>query len=181
MTIDKIRRRPCVPGMVRYIVRLHTQESELLYRPSCKIHPLEVRLLSSYHAWCRDLTRETCQRQTVFYTPTTVTISEGQKIRGRVSCSPNTKNNRDLDIIIAYETDETEETVVEYKMCVVFPYLYALRPRLVNFADRRLGVDCIFISMLSCSVVLARRNLHFTICACCLNIFRWLGVASNRY
>jgi len=55
-------------------------------------------------------------KQTVFYTPSTITISEGKKIQGRLSCGPNTKNNRDLDIKISYKAGGTEE-VVEYKMC----------------------------------------------------------------
>jgi len=55
-------------------------------------------------------------KQTVFYTPSTITISEGQKIRGRLACAPNTHNNRDLDITISYEADGVE-TNVEYKMC----------------------------------------------------------------
>jgi len=55
-------------------------------------------------------------KQTVFYTPSTITISQGEKIRGRLSCAPNTKNNRDLDITISYETDGREVTA-DYKMC----------------------------------------------------------------
>jgi len=55
-------------------------------------------------------------KQTVFYTPSTLRISEGQKIQGRLSCAPNTKNNRDLDITISYEANGAKETV-EYKMC----------------------------------------------------------------
>ena len=90
---------------------------------------------------------EFCQRQTVFYTPSTITISQGEKIRGRLSCAPNTKNNRDLDITISYETDGTE-IIADYKMCVVFPVFAATSPRLVNTADRWSGVDCIFIFIL---------------------------------
>ena len=93
-------------------------------------------------------------RQTVFYTPTTITISEGQKIRGRLSCAPNTQNNRDLDIMISYET-EGAEVNVEYKMCVVFPFCCAALPRLVNSADRWSGVNCI-------------------LCLACLATLRWL-------
>ncbi|KAH7913461.1 S-adenosyl-L-methionine-dependent methyltransferase [Hygrophoropsis aurantiaca] len=57
-------------------------------------------------------------KQTVFYTPSTLTVSEGQKITGQLTCSPNVKNNRDLDIIISYaaEGDETSAANVEYKM-----------------------------------------------------------------
>lgn len=141
--------------MVRYLVRMHTQESELLHGSPCEIHPLEVGHISVYHPWYRDLTCTCCERQTVFYTPSTITISEGQKIRGRLACAPNNKNNRDLDITISYETDGTE-TTVEYKMCVVFPFFSAPLPRLVNSADRWSGVNWIFICILSCCVVLPR-------------------------
>lgn len=58
-------------------------------------------------------------RQTVFYTPTTMTVSEGQQIHGLISCAPNAKNNRDLDIAISYQTGEDPETRIQYKMCVL--------------------------------------------------------------
>jgi hypothetical protein len=58
-------------------------------------------------------------RQTVFYTPTTLTINEGDKITGGLSCSPNARNNRDLDITITYTSNDEVHTM-EYKMCV-FP------------------------------------------------------------
>ena len=110
-----------------------------------------------YHTRCGDLTGGSCQRQTVFYTPSTITISEGQKIQGRLSCAPNTKNNRDLDITISYETDSAPHTVVEYKMCVVFPFIGATQPRLVNSADRWSGLDCIFTFVFSYLIALGRQ------------------------
>jgi protein arginine N-methyltransferase 1 len=58
-------------------------------------------------------------RQTVFYTPSTITIKRGQKITGSISCAPNKRNNRDLDIGISYAVGDEEETTVEYKMCVI--------------------------------------------------------------
>ncbi len=59
-------------------------------------------------------------RQTVFYTPEALTVSAGDKITGRLSCAPNARNNRDLDITIAYKAGDGPETEVQYKMCV-FP------------------------------------------------------------
>ncbi|CAD6571034.1 MAG: type I protein arginine N-methyltransferase Rmt1 [Tremellales sp. Tagirdzhanova-0007] len=59
-------------------------------------------------------------KQTVFYTPDTLTVSaslligcpkrfsssqENDTIRGHLSCSPNPRNNRDLDIQIDYEVN----------------------------------------------------------------------------
>ncbi|KAN0109741.1 protein arginine N-methyltransferase [Russula decolorans] len=55
-------------------------------------------------------------KQTVFYTPHTLRISEGEKIVGKLACSPNARNNRDLDINISYSTPNSERTRVHYKM-----------------------------------------------------------------
>ena len=53
--------------------------------------------------------RSRSRRQTVFYTPDTLTVSAGQKITGQLSCAPNARNNRDLDITIAYKVEGGEE------------------------------------------------------------------------
>jgi hypothetical protein len=52
-----------------------------------------------------------------------VTINQGEAIVGQLSCAPNARNNRDLDITIAYkrESDDEPETTFSYKMCVVPP------------------------------------------------------------
>ena len=57
-------------------------------------------------------------RQTVFYTPSTLTVSERDTITGTLACAPNARNNRDLDISISYKTNVEPETTVHYKMCV---------------------------------------------------------------
>lgn len=76
-------------------------------------------------------------RQTVFYTPHTLRISEGEKIVGKLACSPNARNNRDLDIAISYSTPNSERTQVRYKMC-------ALGPRLEGYADQlQVVINCI--------------------------------------
>ena len=54
----------------------------------------------------------------MFYTPDTLTVSEGEVIAGTLSCAPNARNNRDLDITIAYETPKGGKVSVDYKMCV---------------------------------------------------------------
>jgi len=48
-----------------------------------------------------------------------MTVSTGDKIVGSLTCAPNARNNRDLDISITYkvEGDETESKM-DYKMCV---------------------------------------------------------------
>lgn len=57
-------------------------------------------------------------KQTVFYTPETLTVSEGDVIKGTLSCAPNDRNNRDLDIEIDYEVQGAEATkgTMAYKM-----------------------------------------------------------------
>lgn len=47
-------------------------------------------------------------------------MSEEQQIKGRLSCAPNARNPRDLDIIIAYQSEGEPEAEIHYKMCV-FP------------------------------------------------------------
>jgi type I protein arginine methyltransferase len=51
-------------------------------------------------AWCR--ARGTHWKQTVFYLEDTIAICQGEAITGTLSCTPNEKNPRDLDISIAY-------------------------------------------------------------------------------
>ena len=61
-------------------------------------------------------------RQTVFYTPSTIIISEGQKLTGDLTCALNTRNDRDLDISISFKLDgEKQASRVDYKICVVLP------------------------------------------------------------
>jgi len=55
-------------------------------------------------------------RQTVFYTPSTLTVSEGDTIAGRLTCAPNERNNRDLDISITYQTKSDPSNTMFYKM-----------------------------------------------------------------
>ncbi|KDR74976.1 hypothetical protein GALMADRAFT_248796 [Galerina marginata CBS 339.88] len=57
-------------------------------------------------------------KQTVFYTPSSITIHQGDQIAGRLVCAPNARNNRDLDITIGYKVEGTDEAenVVQYKM-----------------------------------------------------------------
>jgi len=58
-------------------------------------------------------------KQTVFYTPETLMVSDGDNITGNLTCAPNAKNNRDLDITIEYANPEDEQgniVKVDYKM-----------------------------------------------------------------
>jgi protein arginine N-methyltransferase 1 len=44
--------------------------------------------------------RYTHWKQTIMYLPDTITICEGETIEGEITCKPNTKNRRDLDIAV---------------------------------------------------------------------------------
>ncbi|KAJ9631609.1 Nuclear SAM-dependent mono-and asymmetric methyltransferase [Taxawa tesnikishii (nom. ined.)] len=61
-------------------------------------------------------------KQTVFYLKDVLTVEAGETVSGQLSCKPNERNRRDLDIGIGYklETDDmgrTAEGYCEYKMC----------------------------------------------------------------
>uniref|UniRef100_A0A7S3R5P6 Methyltransferase domain-containing protein n=1 Tax=Dunaliella tertiolecta TaxID=3047 RepID=A0A7S3R5P6_DUNTE len=47
--------------------------------------------------------RSTHWKQTVFYLEDTVTICQGETLNGTLSCKPNAKNPRDLDIELTYD------------------------------------------------------------------------------
>ncbi|KAL1918597.1 uncharacterized protein VTP21DRAFT_2619 [Calcarisporiella thermophila] len=58
-------------------------------------------------------------KQTVFYMREILAVSEGETVRGQLSCRPNQQNPRDLDIEISYEFDGKSGQVSEhcvYKM-----------------------------------------------------------------
>lgn len=62
--------------------------------------------------------RLTHWKQTVFYTPETLTVSEGDRITGALSCAPNQRNSRDLVIDIDWKVTGSyrAEGKMHYKM-----------------------------------------------------------------
>ncbi|KAG0366737.1 S-adenosyl-L-methionine-dependent methyltransferase [Gamsiella multidivaricata] len=59
-------------------------------------------------------------KQTVFYTKDAMTIKEGETITGELTCAPNGRNPRDLDIVIDYEFSGKQMSLKEkneYRMC----------------------------------------------------------------
>lgn len=44
-------------------------------------------------------------KQTVFYLDDILTVNAKEVITGKISCAPNAKNPRDLDIVVDYEFD----------------------------------------------------------------------------
>ena len=75
-------------------------------------------------------------KQTVFYTPETLTVSEGEVVRGTLSCAPNARNNRDLDIEIDYEVEGQAES----KGRMVYKMYVTLLPALVD-QEQSIGGD----------------------------------------
>lgn len=59
-------------------------------------------------------------RQTVFYTKDVIPVKSGEEIVGTLTCAPNQRNNRDLDINIKYESkgERPVSDEIQYKMCV---------------------------------------------------------------
>ena len=67
-------------------------------------------------------TKYTHWKQTVFYLADVLTVEAGEKVHGQLGCKPNTKNRRDLDIVINYALESDDEMRrseghCEYKMC----------------------------------------------------------------
>ncbi|CAE6394234.1 protein arginine N-methyltransferase 1 [Rhizoctonia solani] len=57
-------------------------------------------------------------KQTVFYTKDVIPVKEGDEIVGTLTCAPNRRNNRDLDITIKYESkgERAASDHIQYKM-----------------------------------------------------------------
>lgn len=65
-------------------------------------------------------TQYTHWKQTVFYTKDAMTIREGETITGELTCSPNARNPRDLDIVIDFDFKGQQMSLQEkneYRMC----------------------------------------------------------------
>ncbi|KAF8520361.1 protein arginine N-methyltransferase [Hysterangium stoloniferum] len=127
---------PCV---IKHIDLLTAKKEDLTFRAPFTLSSTRNDYIHAFLAWF-DISFEcthkkvkfstgphakyTHWKQTVFYTPSTLTVSEGQKVNGVVTCAPNARNNRDLDITIEYEveadvrstSDKEQKAVVHYKM-----------------------------------------------------------------
>jgi protein arginine N-methyltransferase 1 len=58
-------------------------------------------------------------KQTIFYLNESITVCDGEELVGRISCKPNEKNERDLDISLEIEFDGKHSKVdktVEYRL-----------------------------------------------------------------
>lgn len=67
-------------------------------------------------------TKYTHWKQTVLYLKDVLTVQQGETIRASMTCKPNEKNRRDLDIELNYKLETTDATRAAegsctYKMC----------------------------------------------------------------
>ena len=51
-------------------------------------------------------------KQTLFYLIDTITVCKGETINGKISCKPNEKNNRDLDIQLNLSVDAMHTKII---------------------------------------------------------------------
>nr|GAT58519.1 protein arginine N-methyltransferase [Mycena chlorophos] len=120
------------PCLIKHIDLLTAQKEDLTFEAPFRLTATRDDYAHAFLAWfdiCFECTHTkvkfstgphaqyTHWKQTVFYTPDTITLSKGQSVVGTLKCSPNTRNNRDLDITIAYKArDDEDEAKIEYKM-----------------------------------------------------------------
>lgn len=119
------------PFMIKHINLLTVKKEDLTFAAPFTLTATRNDYIHAFLAWFDisfDCTHRKVQfstgphaqythwKQTVFYTPSTVTINEGQKLHGKLSCAPNARNNRDLDISITFKLEGQDETKADYKM-----------------------------------------------------------------
>ncbi|RIB22605.1 S-adenosyl-L-methionine-dependent methyltransferase [Gigaspora rosea] len=94
------------------------QKSDLTFSAPFKLTAIRDDYIHAFIAWF-DITFSACHKpirfstgphskythwkQTVFYSTDSITIKSGETVNGTLTCAPNKKNNRDLDIEIFYE------------------------------------------------------------------------------
>ncbi|WFD30228.1 type I protein arginine methyltransferase [Malassezia sp. CBS 17886] len=123
----------CDPAPVKHLDLLTVKKEDLVFANDFRIRATRNDYVHAFLGWF-DVGFEACHKpvrfstgphsrythwkQTVFYTPATLTVSEGDVIEGRLTCAPNARNNRDLDIAIAYRVEGPNPTSgeMQYKM-----------------------------------------------------------------
>ncbi|KAF1352520.1 protein arginine N-methyltransferase [Delphinella strobiligena] len=54
-------------------------------------------------------TKYTHWKQTVFYLKDAITVEAGEQMQAKIECKPNERNRRDLDVVIDYKLETTDE------------------------------------------------------------------------
>ncbi|OCB90344.1 S-adenosyl-L-methionine-dependent methyltransferase [Sanghuangporus baumii] len=119
------------PCLIKHIDLRTAKKEDLTFSTPFKLKATRNDYIHAFLAWfdiCFDCTHKKVQfstgphakythwKQTVFYTPSTITISEGDTLSGKLSCKPNVRNNRDLDIDISWTTPDSTTENVHYQI-----------------------------------------------------------------
>ncbi|MCO5603752.1 hypothetical protein L7F22_057904 [Adiantum nelumboides] len=125
----------CDPALVKHLDLLTIKKEDLTFVSDFALKATRNDYVHAFLGWF-DISFEACHKpvkfstgphsrythwkQTVFYVPEMLTLSVGDEIKGRLSCAPNARNNRDLDITIEYESTgkAAMRSKMDYKMCV---------------------------------------------------------------
>ncbi|TFK44192.1 putative arginine methyltransferase [Crucibulum laeve] len=120
------------PCLIKHIDLLTAKKEDLTFESTFSLRATRNDYIHAFLAWF-DISFEcthkkvkfstgthaqyTHWKQTVFYTPTTLTVNQDDNIVGKLTCAPNARNNRDLDIGIVYKVEgDAEEKSIQYKM-----------------------------------------------------------------
>ncbi|THG98393.1 hypothetical protein EW026_g3779 [Hermanssonia centrifuga] len=120
------------PCQIKHIDLLTVKKEDLTFKVPFSLTATRNDYVHAFLAWF-DISFAACHKpvkfstgphakythwkQTVFYTPDTLTVSAGENITGELTCAPNARNPRDLDIAIEYKTPSDQElATVQFKM-----------------------------------------------------------------
>ena len=131
-TVD-LRSVVCDPFAVKHLDLLTVKKEDLAFASDFTLRATRNDYVHAFLGWF-DIGFEACHKpvrfstgphsrythwkQTVFYTPATIIVSQGDVIEGRLTCAPNSRNPRDLDIVMQYKVEGPNpmEARMEYKM-----------------------------------------------------------------
>lgn len=137
----ELRSVVCDPAAVKHLDLLTVKKEDLTFASDFQLRVTRNDYVHAFLGWF-DIGFEACHKpvrfstgphsrythwkQTVFYTPETLTVSQGEVISGHLTCAPNARNPRDLDITIQYKLEGANpvEAEMKYKM-----YVYSRRGR----------------------------------------------------
>ena len=123
----------CDPSLVKHIDLMTVTKEDLTFTDQFTLRANRNDYVHAFLGWF-DVSFEACHKpvkfstgphsrythwkQTVFYIPEMLTVSAGDTITGTLSCAPNAKNNRDLDIVFDFALDGMAATKAraEYQM-----------------------------------------------------------------
>lgn len=120
------------PCLIKHIDLNTVKKEDLTFKSSFTLKATRDDYVHAFLAWF-DISFNACRvpvkfstgphakythwKQTVFYTPETLAVASGDEITGELTCAPNARNPRDLDITISYKgPTDVQPTTMDYKM-----------------------------------------------------------------